>query len=113
MPSILSQCGSSALALCCRLPRSGPSSCLARARRSLAGLLVARRRSNTLEHLQISVKPAVYCSPDGDAAGTIEYALAEDRLTEEGDVWAPDAEDVTMQVCRRQMLLQSRLGAAG
>lgn len=29
--------------------------------------------------------------------GTIEYALAEDRLTEEGDIWAPDAEDVTMQ----------------
>ena len=31
-------------------------------------------------------------------AGSIEYALAEDRLTEEGELWAPDAEDVTLQV---------------
>ena len=31
-------------------------------------------------------------------AGTIEYALAEDRLTEEGDLWQPDEEDVTLQV---------------
>lgn len=31
-------------------------------------------------------------------AGTIEYALAEDRLTEEGDVWVPEEDDITLTV---------------
>lgn len=32
------------------------------------------------------------------AAGNIEYALEEVRLSEEGEVWEPEEEDVTLQV---------------
>jgi hypothetical protein len=38
------------------------------------------------------------CPPPCLPAGTIEYALAEDRLTEEGAIWAPDEDDITLQV---------------
>lgn len=55
--------------------------------------------------LDTSLSPAsrecCTCSSTPPAPGTIEYAVAEDRLTEEGELWAPDAEDVTLQVCAR------------
>lgn len=29
--------------------------------------------------------------------GSIEYAIAHDKLTEDGDLWVPDEEDPTLQ----------------
>ena len=31
--------------------------------------------------------------------GSIEYAIAHDKLTEDGDLWVPDEDDPTLQRC--------------
>jgi len=32
-------------------------------------------------------------------AGTIEYAISEDRMTEEGELWEPEEDDPTLDRC--------------
>lgn len=31
--------------------------------------------------------------------GTLEYSLAVDKMTEDGDLWKPDEEDITLERC--------------
>ena len=33
---------------------------------------------------------------EAGCAGSIEYAISEDRMTEEGELWEPDEEDPTL-----------------
>jgi hypothetical protein len=46
-------------------------------------------------------------------AGTIEYAIAEDRLTQFGDLWEPDEPDPTLERCSHRQTDRLTFGRTG
>jgi hypothetical protein len=58
--------------------------------------------------------PWVSPTSTGARAGSIEYALEEVRLAEDGSVWVPEQEDVTLQVgAQRERVSGSRATPSG